>query len=515
MMKCTECGKELDPGAKFCTYCGAPVTQQPEAETAFDGAAEERVEPETVVEEEGADSELEKTVTEGEEPELGTEAEPDGLDVDATTVMAPELVDDDAIAGEPTTVMPGTTTAIPHVEDAVTVDTDDAGQPAAAAVKKVPSRRVAIGAGVAAAAVAVGAIGAFVFPGLSGSTSKGAKKAGASDVDDSNEALDATKTIIKERQVKTDLTGVPQLSSGFVSDGGFVDGGSYRLDSVKILSQNKSGKGVVTVKAQAVTRNNAFESTAKLTGTYTKNKGQGYTPKWKVDSSTTKAIAPIERDPSGRWAKGDVSFDKKSQTSTVTVDYQPAWFETIDGDVKYVYTFDGSKWALDGDQAPKITYGNLVCDTYKTDSEAKDAFIENFKIASADNGKLKFSFRWLQIMEPPFFGSNFQVNVDVNGEADLVPVVLEGGEHRVVATTYIEQPSADDANKTNGIAVSIAAVPPSEYEDENKKQVRVKVTGKLFGMSKRYKGDNFGGWDSRSYFAIFEIPQEQSPTKSE
>lgn len=566
-MKCKQCGKELKQGAKFCVNCGArvddvdldqtvtvapleatadvdlgqTVTVAP-AEPAVDPDATMTVDPDATV---AVDPDMTMTV-EHREPVVDSDAttvvepvdEPMG---DVANEAASEPVDDgvvepaddsaDGSADEPvdmstafepssevTTVLPDDsftvaptqqTVAMPKVSAPVDHPDANSSVSASADPKSPKSRRAAIGVGVAAAVVAVGAIGAFALKGLGANTS-------ADDSDSvtksSSKAASQKHGVIKEKQIKTDLTAVGQLSKGFIPDSKFVDGGRYSLESLDVTSQKEDSDGNVTVKATTVTRNNAFESTASLTGTYTK-KGEKYTPSWKVDSSTTKAIAPIEKDPSGLWTQGDIKFDKKAQTSTVKVKYEPLWFETVDGDVEYTYKFDGFKWVLDGDKAPKVSYENLVSDKYAdTSDEGRKALVEHFKITSADNGKIAFSFKWTQLFESFYSAVTPQMSTDVSGEATIVPVTMDSGKRFIVCKTLIEKDSEVKGNK-DAFAVSIMAEGPVEYDDASKQEILVDVTGKMSKEDHDGLGSDFAGTCGQTFNSRFEIPQEQSPTK--
>ena len=541
-MKCKQCGKELKQGAKFCVYCGArvddvdlgrTVTVEP-VEAAVDPDATMTVDPDATV---AADPDMTMTV-EHREP---------AVDSDATTVVEPvdepmgdvadeaasEPVDDgtdDSVddpgdmsaafepSSEATTVLPDDPFAVAPTQQTVAMpkasapvshsDANGAGS-APSDLKSPKSRRAAIGAGVAAAVVAVGAIGAFALKGLGANTS-----ADESDSvkNSSSKASSQKGGIIKEKQIKTDITAVNQLSKGFIPDSKFVDGGSCSLESLDVTSQKEDADGNVIVKATTVTSNDAFESTAKLTGTYTK-KGKKYTPSWKVDSSTTKAIAPIEKDPSGLWTQGDIKFDKKAQTSTVKVNYEPLWFETVDGDVEYTYKFDGSKWVLDGDKAPKVSYENLVSDKYTdTSDEGHKALVEHFKITSADNGKIAFSFKWTQLFESFYSAVTPQMSTDVSGEATIIPVTMDSGKRFIICKTLIEKDSEVKGNK-DAFAVSIMAEGPAEYDDASKQEVVVAVTGKMSKEDHDGLGSDFAATCGQTFNSRFEIPQEQSPTK--
>lgn len=566
-MKCKQCGKELKQGAKFCVYCGArvddadlgqtvtvapleaaadvdlgqTVTVAP-VEPAVDPDATMTVDPDTTV---AVDPDMTMTVERREavaDSDAMTVVEPvDEPMSDAADEAASEPVDDgvvepaddsaDGSADEPvdmsaafepsseaTTVLPDDpftvaptqkTVAMPKASAPVDCSDTNSAASAPTGPKSPKSRRAAIGAGVAAAIVAVGAIGAFALKGLGANTS-------ADDSDSvtksSSKAASQKDGIIKEKQVKTDITAVNQLSKGFIPDSKFVDGGSYSLESLDVTSQKEDADGNVIVKATTVTRNNAFESTAELTGTYTK-KGEKYTPSWKVDSSTTKAIAPIEKDPSGLWTQGDVKFDKKAQTSTVKVNYEPLWFETVDGDVEYTYKFDGSKWVLDGDKAPKVSYENLVSDKYTdTSDEGRKALVEHFKITSADNGKIAFSFKWTQLFESFYSAVTPQMSTDVSGEATIIPVTMDSGKRFIICKTYIEKDSEVKGNK-DAFAVSIMAEGPAEYDDASKQEIVVAVTGKMSKEDHDGLGSDFAGTCGQTFNSRFEIPQEQSPTK--
>lgn len=541
-MKCKQCGKELKQGAKFCVYCGARVDDADLGQTVTVAPVEPAVDPDAT-----ATVGPDMTVAVDPDMTMTVERREAVTDSDATTVVEPvdepmddaadeaasEPVDDGAdesadepvdmsaafeLSSEATTVLPDDsftvaptqqTVAMPKVSAPIDFSDANSSVSASADPKSPKSRRAAIGVGVAAAVVAVGAIGAFALKGLGANIS-------ADDSDSvtksSSKAASQKHGAIKEKQIKTDLTAVGQLSKGFIPDSKFVDGGSYSLESLDVTSQKEDSDGNVTVKATTVTRNNAFESTASLTGTYTK-KGEKYTPSWKVDSSTTKAIAPIEKDPSGLWTQGDIEFDKKAQTSTVKVKYEPLWFETVDGDVEYTYKFDGSKWVLDGDKAPKVSYENLVSDKYTdTSDEGRKALVEHFKITSADNGKIAFSFKWTQLFESFYSAVTPQMSTDVSGEATIVPVTMDSGKRFIVCKTYIEKDSEVKGNK-DAFAVSIMAEGPAEYDDASKQEIVVAVTGKMSKEDRDGLGSDFAATCGQTFNSRFEIPQEQSPTK--
>lgn len=541
-MKCKQCGKELKQGAKFCVYCGARVDDADLGQTVTVAPVEPAVDPDatatvgpdmtvavdpdmtmTVERREAvADSDTTTVVEPVDEPmgDAADEAASEPVD-DGADESADEPVDMSAafeLSSEATTVLPDDsftvaptqqTVAMPKVSAPIDFSDANSSVSTSADPKSPKSRRAAIGVGVAAAVVAVGAIGAFALKGLGANIS-------ADDSDSvtksSSKAASQKHGVIKEKQIKTDLTAVGQLSKGFIPDSKFVDGGSYSLESLDVTSQKEDADGNVIVKATTVTSNDAFESTAKLTGTYTK-KGKKYTPSWKVDSSTTKAIAPIEKDPSGLWTQGDIKFDKKAQTSTVKVNYEPLWFETVDGDVEYTYKFDGSKWVLDGDKAPKVSYENLVSDKYTdTSDEGHKALVEHFKITSADNGKIAFSFKWTQLFESFYSAVTPQMSTDVSGEATIIPVTMDSGKRFIICKTLIEKDSEVKGNK-DAFAVSIMAEGPAEYDDASKQEVVVAVTGKMSKEDHDGLGSDFAVTCGQTFNSRFEIPQEQSPTK--
>ena len=541
-MKCKQCGKELKQGAKFCVYCGARVDDADLGQTVTVAPVEPAVDPDatatvgpdmtvavdpdmtmTVERREAvADSDTTTVVEPVDEPmgDAADEAASEPVD-DGADESADEPVDMSAafeLSSEATTVLPDDsftvaptqqTVAMPKVSAPIDFSDANSSVSASADPKSPKSRRAAIGVGVAAAVVTVGAIGAFALKGLGANIS-------ADDSDSvtksSSKAASQKHGVIKEKQIKTDLTAVGQLSKGFIPDSKFVDGGSYSLESLDVTSQKEDADGNVIVKATTVTSNDAFESTAKLTGTYTK-KGKKYTPSWKVDSSTTKAIAPIEKDPSGLWTQGDIKFDKKAQTSTVKVNYEPLWFETVDGDVEYTYKFDGSKWVLDGDKAPKVSYENLVSDKYTdTSDEGHKALVEHFKITSADNGKIAFSFKWTQLFESFYSAVTPQMSTDVSGEATIIPVTMDSGKRFIICKTLIEKDSEVKGNK-DAFAVSIMAEGPAEYDDASKQEVVVAVTGKMSKEDHDGLGSDFAATCGQTFNSRFEIPQEQSPTK--
>lgn len=527
-MFCVNCGARVDDVDLGQTVTVAPV------ESAVDPDATVTVDPDTAVavdpdmtmtvehREPAVDSDATTVVEPVDEPmgevadEAASEPVDDGADdsvddpVDMSAAFEPSSEATTVLPDDPFTVAPTQkTVAMPKASAPVDCSDANSASSAPTGPNSPKSRRAAIGAGVAAAIVAVGAIGAFALKGLGANTS-------ADDSDSvtksSSKAASQKHGIIKEKQIKTDITAVNQLSKGFIPDSKFVDGGSYSLESLDVTSQKEDADGNVIVKATTVTSNDAFKTTAKLTGTYTK-KGKKYTPSWSVDSSTTKAIAPIEKDPSGLWTQGDVKFDKKAQTSTVKVNYEPLWFETVDGDVEYTYKFDGSKWVLNGDKAPKVSYENLVSDKYTdTSDEGRKALVEHFKITSADNGKIAFSFKWTQLFESFYSAVTPQMSTDVSGEATIIPVTMDSGKRFIICKTLIEKDSEVKGNK-DAFAVSIMAEGPAEYDDASKQEILVDVTGKMSKEDHDGLGSDFAATCGQTFNSRFEIPQEQSPTK--
>lgn len=290
-MKCKQCGKELKQGAKFCVYCGArvddvdlgqtvtvepvePVADVDLGQTVTVASVEPAVDPDATV---TVDPDM--TVAVDPDMTMTVERREAVVDSDATTVVEPvdEPIDDvaDEVVSEPvvdgvvepaddnadgsadepvdmsaafepsseaTTVLPDDpftvaptqqTVAMPKASAPVDYSDANSATSASADPKSPKSRRAAIGVGVAAAVVAVGAIGAFALKGLGANTSAdesdSVKKS-------SSKAASQKHGIIKEKQIKTDLTAVGQLSKGFIPDSKFVDGGSYSLESLDVTS---------------------------------------------------------------------------------------------------------------------------------------------------------------------------------------------------------------------------------------------------------------------------------------
>ena len=111
----------------------------------------------------------------------------------------------------------------------------------------------------------------------------------------------------------------------------------------------------------------------------------------------SRADGPITFDWEGRWDPDEASidFDEDAQTCTVTVDYEPAWFETCEDQRVFSYQWTPNGWTYQPDASPHpITYESIV-GTYKCQDSLQSNGVVEFTINSVDeNGAVEATATW-------------------------------------------------------------------------------------------------------------------------
>ena len=145
-----------------------------------------------------------------------------------------------------------------------------------------------------------------------------------------------------------------------------------------------------------------------------------------------------------------IDFDEEAQTCTVSVAYEPEWFESVQGDVKYVYRFDGASWAPDASagSSAAVSYSPLVAtyDQFDADTD-KGGCLTKIDIVSLDEktGEVTANVTWtrgkhsnhaaaaaLRSVTDDTDVSRTVFNVSRN--VTLYSAPTEAGAHRVTAT---------------------------------------------------------------------------------
>ncbi|MDY6112466.1 MAG: hypothetical protein SPI85_06715, partial [Ellagibacter isourolithinifaciens] len=177
----------------------------------------------------------------------------------------------------------------------------------------------------------------------------------------------APKVEVESSQVQSDFEAFADTLSDNLVQSPYVDNGDYALTAFDVSDSHVADDGANVFDATATFENGSFRTTMDVAATYAKD-GDSYTPSFEVSNTSTKAISGIKYDPQGTLGASDsenvksIDFDEDAQTCTVTAAYEPEWFESVQGDVEYVYRFDGATWAPDtsANGLPAVSYGPLV-----------------------------------------------------------------------------------------------------------------------------------------------------------
>ena len=142
-----------------------------------------------------------------------------------------------------------------------------------------------------------------------------------------------------------------------------------------------------------------------------------------------------------------IDFDEEAQTCTVSVAYEPEWFESVQGDVKYVYRFDGASWAPDASagSSAAVSYSPLVAtyDQFDADTD-KGGCLTKIDIVSLDEktGEVTANVTWTRGKHSNHAAAaalrsvtdDTDVTIDATVKGTLYSAPTEAGTHRVTAT---------------------------------------------------------------------------------
>ena len=260
------------------------------------------------------------------------------------------------------------------------------------------------------------------------------------------------KVEVEQSQVQSDFEGYAETLSGDFVQSPYVDNDDYSLTSFDVSNARVVEGGANVFDATATFENSAFRTTMDVVATYGKD-GDSYTPSFEVSNVSTKAIAGIEYDPQGMLSTSDlqniesIDFDEDAQTCTVTVAYDPMWFESAQGEVKYVYRFDGSNWAPDAsaNDSIAVSYSPLVAtyDQFSADTD-KGGCLSKIDIQSVDaaTGEVTANVTWMRGKHSNHAATaamrsvtdDSDVTLDATVTGTLYSAPTEAGAHRVTAT---------------------------------------------------------------------------------
>ena len=127
--------------------------------------------------------------------------------------------------------------------------------------------------------------------------------------------------------------------------------------------------------------------------------------------------------------------------------YEPEWFESVQGDVKYVYRFDGTSWAPDAsaNSSAAVSYSPLVAtyDQFDADTD-KGGCLTKIDIVSLDEktGEVTANVTWTRGKHSNHAAAaalrsvtdDTDVTIDATVKGTLYSAPTEEGKHRVTAT---------------------------------------------------------------------------------
>lgn len=262
----------------------------------------------------------------------------------------------------------------------------------------------------------------------------------------------SAKVEVEQSQVQSDFESYTDKLSGDFVQSPYVDNDDYQLTSFDVSDSRVADDGANEFDATATFENSSFRTTMNVVATYSKE-GGSYTPSFEVSDASTKAIAGIEYDPQGILSQADrdniesIDFDEDAQTCTVSVNYKPEWFENVQGDVKYAYRFDGSKWGLDADAnaAAQVSYNPLIAtyDQFSADTD-KGGCLTKIEIVNIDEktNKVTANVTWTRgkhsnhaaTLAMQSVADDSDVTLDATVTGTLYSAPTETGAHRVTAT---------------------------------------------------------------------------------
>ena len=262
------------------------------------------------------------------------------------------------------------------------------------------------------------------------------------------------KVEVEQSQVQSDFkaTEPSLIADGVFVQSPYVDNDDYALTAFDVSDSHVADDGANVFNAKATFENSAFRTTMDVVATYAKD-GDSYVPNFETSNVSTKAISGIVYDPQGTLGSSDsdniqgVDFDEDAQTCTVSVAYEPEWFESVQGDVKYVYRFDGTSWAPDASagSSAAVSYSPLVAtyDQFNSNTDAGGC-LTKIDIVSLDEktGEITANVTWTRgnhsnhaaTTSMRYVIDDTDVKVDGTVKGTLYSAPTEEGKHRVTAT---------------------------------------------------------------------------------
>lgn len=262
------------------------------------------------------------------------------------------------------------------------------------------------------------------------------------------------KVEVEQSQVQSDFEATEEslVSDGVFVQSPYVDNDDYALTAFDVSDSHVADDGANVFNAKATFENSAFRTTMDVVATYAKD-GDSYVPNFETSNVSTKAISGIVYDPQGTLGSSDsdniqgVDFDEDAQTCTVSVAYEPEWFESVQGDVKYVYRFDGTSWAPDASagSSAAVSYSPLVAtyDQFNSNTDAGGC-LTKIDIVSLDEktGEITANVTWTRgnhsnhaaTTSMRYVIDDTDVKVDGTVKGTLYSAPTEEGKHRVTAT---------------------------------------------------------------------------------
>ena len=262
------------------------------------------------------------------------------------------------------------------------------------------------------------------------------------------------KVEVEQSQVQSDFEATEQslIADGVFVQSPYVDNDDYTLTAFDVSDSHVADDGANVFNAKATFENSAFRTTMDVVATYAKD-GDSYVPNFETSNVSTKAISGIVYDPQGTLGSSDsdniqgVDFDEDAQTCTVSVAYEPEWFESVKGDVKYVYRFDGTSWAPDASagSSAAVSYSPLVAtyDQFNSNTDAGGCHTK-IDIVSLDEktGEITANVTWTRgnhsnhaaTTSMRYVIDDTDVKVDGTVKGTLYSAPTEEGKHRVTAT---------------------------------------------------------------------------------
>ena len=262
------------------------------------------------------------------------------------------------------------------------------------------------------------------------------------------------KVEVEQSQVQSDFEATEQslIADGVFVQSPYVDNDDYALTAFDVSDSHVADDGANVFNAKATFENSAFRTTMDVVATYAKD-GDSYVPNFETSNVSTKAISGIVYDPQGPLGSSEsdniqgVDFDEDAQTCTVSVAYEPEWFESVQGDVKYVYRFDGASWAPDASagSSAAVSYSPLVAtyDQFNSNTDAGGC-LTKIDIVSLDEktGEITANVTWTRgnhsnhaaTTSMRYVIDDTDVKVDGTVKGTLYSAPTEEGKHRVTAT---------------------------------------------------------------------------------